>query len=44
VKTPKKESEAAVVARLRKELAKPSLTKSVREKAAKKQLESGNAT
>jgi hypothetical protein len=43
VKVPKKESAAAIVARLRKELAKPILTKSVREKATKKQLESWNA-
>ena len=39
----KKESEAAQLARLRKELAKPVLTKSVRETATKKQIESWNA-
>ena len=44
VKVPKKVSDDAVVARLRKEFAKPILTKSVREKATKKQLESWNAS
>jgi hypothetical protein len=35
---------AAILARLRKELAKPHLTKSVREKATKKQIASWNAS
>ncbi len=38
-----RESDAAVLARLRKELAKPNLTKSVRENATKKQIASWNA-
>jgi CRP-like cAMP-binding protein len=37
------ESDAALLARLRKEAAKPCLTKSVREKATKKQIASWNA-
>ena len=46
-KNNEKESDAAflaLVARLRKELAKPQLTKSVREMATKKQLASWNAS
>jgi len=42
-KKKERESYAAVLARLRKELAKPHLTKSVREKATKKQIASWNA-
>jgi hypothetical protein len=42
-KKKEKESYAAVLARLRKELAKPHLAKSVREKATKKQIASWNA-
>jgi CRP/FNR family cyclic AMP-dependent transcriptional regulator len=42
-KKKEKESDAAVLARLRKELAKPHLTKSVRENATKKQIASWNA-
>jgi uncharacterized protein YabN with tetrapyrrole methylase and pyrophosphatase domain len=47
VKVPKKkdkekESDTALLARLRKELAKPFLAKSVREKATKKQIASWN--
>ena len=40
----KKESDAAVLDRVRKELAKPYLTKSVREKATKKQIALWNAS
>jgi len=40
----KKKSDAALLARLKRELAKPHLTKSVREKATKKQLASWNAS
>ena len=42
-KKKEKESDAAVLARLRKELAKPHLAKSVRENATKKQIASWNA-
>ena len=42
-KKKEKESDAARLARLRRELAKPHLTKSVREKATKKQIASWNA-
>jgi hypothetical protein len=42
-KKKEKESGAAVLARLIKELAKPHLTKSVRENATKKQIASWNA-
>jgi hypothetical protein len=42
-KKKKRESDAAILARLRKELAKPCLAKSVRENATKKQIASWNA-
>ena len=42
-KKKEKESTAALLARLRKELAKPKLSKSVREKATKKQIARWNA-
>jgi len=42
-KKKEKESTAALLARLRKELAKPHLSKSVREKATKKQIARWNA-
>jgi len=42
-KEKERESDAAVLARLRKELAKPHFTKSVRENATKKQIASWNA-
>ena len=42
-KKKERESDAAALARLRKELAKPHLTKSVRENATKKQIASWNA-
>jgi hypothetical protein len=42
-KRKKRKSDAAVLARLRKELAKPCLAKSVRENATKKQIASWNA-
>jgi hypothetical protein len=38
-----KESDAAFLARLKKKLSKPQLTKSVRERATEKQIESWNA-
>jgi hypothetical protein len=41
IKEPK-ESDATFLARVKRELAKPYLTKSVREKATKKQIESWN--
>jgi len=40
-KKKERESDAALLARLRKELAKPHLTKSVRENATKKQMHRG---
>jgi hypothetical protein len=42
-KKKERESDAAVLVRLRKELAKPCLAKSVRENATKKQIASWNA-
>jgi hypothetical protein len=41
-KKKERESDAAVLARLKKELAKPLLTKSVRENATEKQIASWN--
>jgi len=42
-KKKERQSDATVLARLRKELAKPFLTKSVRKNATKKQIASWNA-
>jgi hypothetical protein len=42
-KKKEKESDASLLARLKKELAKPKLSKSVREKATKKQIASWKA-